>query len=181
MTLEQLLKMSLWLINNHVQQVEPSLDTGEFQMAVQPTDNILPGSAANVVQFQTAARDDRPNKSETSTTVVPQCDDTPCLYCEIKYCDSHVHRICCSSCQLWACGSCANVGKRKRRYIYVTRVNNQTLNCKTVSSCSIILLDCYIILCSFVDTIGLWLGVCIIPVYPTCCFLTTENKHSLLR
>ena len=38
-------------------------------------------------------------------------DQTPCIYCEITYCQSNVSWICCRQCKRWACNDC--VGKKK--------------------------------------------------------------------
>jgi len=47
----------------------------------------------------------------------PQQDETPCMYCEQKYCHSYVQWIRCGRCKLWACCNCARMGKGKRQYI----------------------------------------------------------------
>ena len=55
--------------------------------------------------------------TSTMPTVTPQHDETPCLYCDIRYCDSNVKWVRCCRCKLWACCGCAHVGKGKRQYI----------------------------------------------------------------
>ena len=55
--------------------------------------------------------------ASTRSTVTPQHDETPCLYCDIRYCDSDVKWIRCCHCKLWACCGCARVGRGKRQYI----------------------------------------------------------------
>lgn len=42
-----------------------------------------------------------------------QVDDTQCLYCEVKYCDSQVNWLRCGHCLRWACCNCARAGKRR--------------------------------------------------------------------
>jgi len=47
----------------------------------------------------------------------PETDNTPCMYCEIHYNESHVQWIKCWRCHLWACCDCARMDARKTRYI----------------------------------------------------------------
>lgn len=57
------------------------------------------------------------NESDTSDSAQQQDDETVCQYYEIKYCDSRVPWVRCSSCNIWSCCNCAHVGKGKRRYV----------------------------------------------------------------
>ena len=47
---------------------------------------------------------------------VPECnaDETPCIYCEIAYCNSNVPWLRCRICGGWSCGRCISVGKKNR-------------------------------------------------------------------
>jgi len=42
-------------------------------------------------------------------------DRTPCLYCEILYCNSNVDWVQCKACRAWVCATCAHVGAKKGR------------------------------------------------------------------
>jgi len=42
-----------------------------------------------------------------------EVDETPCMYCEIVYCDSDVPWFRCRTCKRWACGTCVTIGKKK--------------------------------------------------------------------
>lgn len=46
-----------------------------------------------------------------------QVDETPCLLCEIRYCDSSVIWVKCKQCKGWACGDCAHAGRKKKVYV----------------------------------------------------------------
>ena len=39
-------------------------------------------------------------------------DRTPCMFCEVIYCESSVRWFRCKSCFMWACGDCAAVGRK---------------------------------------------------------------------
>jgi len=40
-------------------------------------------------------------------------DRTPCMFCEVLYCESSVRWFRCKFCFMWACGDCAAVGRKK--------------------------------------------------------------------
>ena len=40
-------------------------------------------------------------------------DSTPCMYCEVIYCQSSVKWYSCKNCKNWACGQCAGMGRKK--------------------------------------------------------------------
>jgi len=41
-------------------------------------------------------------------------DTTPCMYCEIQYCQSTVEWVKCEVCEQWACLQCAHLGKKRK-------------------------------------------------------------------
>lgn len=43
-----------------------------------------------------------PKESESD-----RLDNTPCLFCEIAYCDSNVQWFLCKNCNFWVCAACA--------------------------------------------------------------------------
>ena len=65
-------------------------------------------------------------KLRSSPSVVDSAangDTTPCLICEIPYCDSNVEWFLCKNCRSWVCGTCAGVGMKPKK------------KCKTVFVC----------------------------------------------
>ena len=42
-----------------------------------------------------------------------EADNTPCMYCELIYCQSSVEWYRCKNCLKWACGNCAAMGRKK--------------------------------------------------------------------
>jgi ATP-dependent 26S proteasome regulatory subunit len=64
------------------------------------------------------------NKTTTVPTTVSDAhtvsdDTTACMYCEIRYCDSCVTWHQCKICNQWACANCSNMGRPKKRKIFV--------------------------------------------------------------
>jgi hypothetical protein len=52
------------------------------------------------------------NKHEEHIGTVTE-DRTPCMYCEIIYCNSNISWISCKRCKRWACEDCVKLGKKK--------------------------------------------------------------------
>jgi len=55
----------------------------------------------------------QPMTGDTSTQPDEYVDDTPCMFCEIKYFESNVLWFKCRQCERWACGQCARMGRKK--------------------------------------------------------------------
>jgi hypothetical protein len=57
------------------------------------------------------ARSTRKRREIPVAETVDSDDQTPCLYCDIPYCDSSVKWYQCSICTKWSCGTCVSSGK----------------------------------------------------------------------
>ena len=51
-------------------------------------------------------------------TEVSEVDETPCLCCEIMFCDSSVPWFRCARCAKWVCGNCTGCGKFKKKRFF---------------------------------------------------------------
>ena len=66
-------------------------------------------------QRNVATKKNRMPTASTSKDLSNTTDDrTPCMYCEILYCESTVQWYKCKSCGNWACATCARVGHKRR-------------------------------------------------------------------
>lgn len=63
--------------------------------------------AINNLQESNTSGNDRPTSD---------VDDTPCLFCEIRFCDSSVGWFMCARCRKWACGNCTGCGSFKKKH-----------------------------------------------------------------
>jgi len=54
--------------------------------------------------------------ADTATVCSQEQDRTPCLYCDILYCDSNVSWVMCRRCEGWVCNDCVS-GRKSKAFI----------------------------------------------------------------
>lgn len=91
--------------------------------AAEPTDNaiaapseessIIPGSSRPKPAKRRSSTEPKSVRKEKSRK---EQDTTPCLFCEVAYCNSAVDWFQCHRCKKWCCGNCSRPGPGKKRF-----------------------------------------------------------------
>lgn len=81
-------------------------------------DKSEPASSESTVAADVSSQCKRPglnkkSKEETLVNEQVQTDNTPCMYCEVVYCESKVKWFSCKNCHSWSCAKCARIGRKK--------------------------------------------------------------------